>query len=343
MGRLDNGEYMSMPQVSVIIPAYNTKERIKDCIDSVMKQKFRDFELIIIDDGSTDGTGEICDQYRKNEKIKVIHTENNGRIQARKKGVTMSKGKYLSFLDSDDYLHEDFLYNMYSAAEESCADIVESGFMRVNGVRQENDCTTLRTGIYDKKQIREEILPWMFLRDRGGKNIQPSLCDKLFNRDFFIKNVLDVPSNCSNGEDGAITYGLMMFCERYVILNQPLYYYVQYRQEHKYVYKRSYTVELEELLDYYESNECFTPYINQILIYISEIMLSHFFMICGISFREDFEYLVNNNFVKRICKSVHLKDCKSKQKIILFLIKAKCFTLLSVMLRMRLRAKRKAI
>jgi len=99
-----------MPKVSVIVPVYNTEKYLPRCIDSILAQTFIDFELILIDDGSIDASGEICDEYaKKDSRIVVIHKENGGASAARNKGIEIAQGEWISFVDSDDYLKNTFL------------------------------------------------------------------------------------------------------------------------------------------------------------------------------------------------------------------------------------------
>ena len=95
-----------MPKVSVIIPVYNVEQYLNRCIDSVLNQTYKDFEIILVDDGSTDKSGEICDVYaEKDSRITVIHKENGGLSDARNFGIDAARGDFLTFLDSDDYFH----------------------------------------------------------------------------------------------------------------------------------------------------------------------------------------------------------------------------------------------
>ena len=95
-----------MSRVSVIVPVYNAKDYIIRCIDSILEQTFKDIELILIDDGSTDGSELICDRYKSNNTVKVIHQENRGVSSARNRGLEVATGTYVAFVDSDDYLEK---------------------------------------------------------------------------------------------------------------------------------------------------------------------------------------------------------------------------------------------
>lgn len=94
--------------LTIIVPVYNVEPYLSDCIESILSQSFDNFELLLIDDGSTDSSGEICDRYAKSDKrIRVFHTENQGVSSARNRGLDEARGKYISFVDSDDYIQAD--------------------------------------------------------------------------------------------------------------------------------------------------------------------------------------------------------------------------------------------
>lgn len=114
-----------MPKVSVIVPVYNVEKYIKKCIDSILNQTFKDFELILIDDGSPDNCGKICDEYAgKDLRVKVIHKENGGLSDARNFGIDASQGEIIGFVDSDDYIDKDMYAQMITYLEENNCDVV---------------------------------------------------------------------------------------------------------------------------------------------------------------------------------------------------------------------------
>ena len=111
--------------ISVIIPVYNVEEYLRECVDSVLNQTYKDSEIILVDDGSTDSSGEICDEYvEKDERISVIHQKNGGLSDARNTGLANANGKYIYFLDSDDYIAPNALETLYRVAEKESSEIV---------------------------------------------------------------------------------------------------------------------------------------------------------------------------------------------------------------------------
>ena len=99
---------MKNVKISVIIPVYNVIDFLKECLGSVLNQTYKNLEIILVDDGSTDGSSQICDEYKKKDRrIQVIHKENGGLSDARNAGIKIAQGEYFSFIDSDDWIHED--------------------------------------------------------------------------------------------------------------------------------------------------------------------------------------------------------------------------------------------
>lgn len=114
-----------MPEVSVIIPVYNNERYIEECVRSVQNQTFADLEMIVINDGSTDGSGEILERIlREDKRIRLFHQENKGAGAARNKGLDMAEGRYLIFVDGDDWIAPDYIEKLYTAAEERGSEMV---------------------------------------------------------------------------------------------------------------------------------------------------------------------------------------------------------------------------
>ena len=125
--------HMSHPIVSVVIPVYNAQEGIKQCLDSLLNQTFKDYEIILLNDGSTDNTLEVIKSYAsKNDCIRVIDKENEGVAKTRNKGIHLAKGEYIVFIDNDDFVDSDYLERFYNAIDQEQLDIVLGGYKRVN-------------------------------------------------------------------------------------------------------------------------------------------------------------------------------------------------------------------
>ena len=116
---------VNIPKISVIIPVYNTEKYLRRCIDSVLAQTYQDFELLLIDDGSKDSSGAICDEYASQDtRVRVFHKENGGVSSARNLGLDHARGEWITFVDADDWMADDMLQQMLDTADAEGADVV---------------------------------------------------------------------------------------------------------------------------------------------------------------------------------------------------------------------------
>lgn len=208
-----------MVQISIIVPVYNVEKYLKRCIDSILLQTFKDFEIILVDDGSTDKSGSICDEYSMiDNRIKVIHKENGGLSSARNIGINLAKGKYIAFVDSDDYINERMYEILYKFIEETKADIAICNYKKVN------DNISFNKKInYDEINIKKfnniEALEQIYLMN-GPQFI--IACNKLYKREIF-KN-LKYPEGRIH-EDEFIAHKLLYNSNLVIYINEELYYY----------------------------------------------------------------------------------------------------------------------
>lgn len=167
-----------MPKISIIVPIYNVEEYIHRCIDSILAQTFTDFELILVDDGSPDRCGEMCDEYaKKDSRIKVIHKENGGLSDARNAGLEIAQGDFIGFVDSDDYIESDMYEILLEACEENNSKIAMCGRYNVLGEELQPLFSFEGYKIWESGEAIENLLTW--------DNIDSSACDKLIRRDLF--------------------------------------------------------------------------------------------------------------------------------------------------------------
>ena len=124
---------MNNPAITVIIPVYNAQEGVKQCLDSLLNQTFRDFEIILLNDGSTDDSLMVLQTYASAHNfIRVIDKKNEGVAKTRNKGIQLAKGEYIVFIDNDDFVDSDYLERFYNAIDQEQLDIVLGGYKRVN-------------------------------------------------------------------------------------------------------------------------------------------------------------------------------------------------------------------
>ena len=209
------------PEITLIIPAYNAGERLSECLNSVLRQSFSDWELIIADDGSTDGTGETADGFAsKDKRIRVIHKENRGVSAARNACIEAGRGRYLSFIDSDDRLEEGYLEELYKHAVESEADIIQCSFFFEEGGKKIPDPNPVE-GVFRGSQ---EILNAYFKGSQG--DIRLSCWSKLFRRAAFADVRFDTKLRVY--EDALYVYECCKKAKTVCCFNTPLYNYVQH-------------------------------------------------------------------------------------------------------------------
>lgn len=194
--------------ISVIVPVYKVENYIHKCIDSIINQTYTNLEIILVDDGSPDNCGKICDEYAKNDKrIRVIHKENGGLSDARNVGIDIAKGKYISFIDSDDTVTVDYIEYMHNMIKE---DKTEIAISEVQRVYKESDICDLTN-----KNMEEKRFIWnpeqCFYNMLFAKHADVCAYAKLYNINLF--NDIRYPKG-EVYEDSATTYKMIDKCER---------------------------------------------------------------------------------------------------------------------------------
>ena len=190
--------------LSIIVPVFNVREYLPRCLDSLASQTFIDREIIIVDDGSTDGSGDIADAFAlRTPGVKVIHKENGGLMSAWTTGVRNSNGKYIGFIDSDDYVDEDMYERLVCLADEYDADMVISQY-RINGVQMANPTYPIPEGLYSGERLMSEIKMHVF-PSLQTYSMSMSRMTKLFRRNIIIDNLKYTASLSRTFEDRYIT------------------------------------------------------------------------------------------------------------------------------------------
>ena len=215
-----------MPMVSVIVPVYKVEKVLSYCIDSILKQDFSDFELILIDDGSPDRSGLICDQYaKKDSRIKVIHKDNGGVSRARNSGIDIAEGKYICFIDSDDYIDKNYLSFLIEAKKcNEEYDNIWCGFQTVDGYKA--DTKILQKVIYtnNEKITLSSVKEIMTLHEKW---LDAGPCCKLYNKKIIVENNLYFLEDLSIGEDLIFNFNYLSYTNgKILVLNKTLYNYM---------------------------------------------------------------------------------------------------------------------
>lgn len=204
-----------MPQISVIVPVYNVEKYLHRCVDSILTQTFSDFELILVDDGSPDNCGKICDEYvQKDKRIKVVHKKNGGLSSARNAGMKVATGEYILFCDSDDFVHPQWCEFMLSAIEEHKNSFIVCGYKKTS-----NDCVDSQ--MYQLSYKKTEYFK-IFKRGISG-----SVCNKIYNFKTIKENAISFDENCKFAEDVPFNSLYLRHCDSCYLFDYDLYYYYE--------------------------------------------------------------------------------------------------------------------
>ncbi len=216
------------PKISIIVPIYNVEKYLPKCIESILNQSFKNFELILVNDGSPDDCQKICLSYKETDKrIKIINKENQGLLSARKSGLENSNGEYISFVDADDWVDYDFLSSFNKLIELYKPDIIVSGFYRAFEGKNEKILPINNIGFYSNnsiKEIKNKMLKTDVFFQHG---ISTYVWNKLYKRDILKDILYNVPNDITMGEDAAITYAYMSKISNLVITHSCNYFYRQ--------------------------------------------------------------------------------------------------------------------
>ena len=211
-------------KVSIIVPIYNAENYIQATVKSILNQTFSDFELILVDDGSTDNSLSICqDLSKKDERIKVVHKENGGSSSAKNVGMEHASGEYIGFVDADDTIDEDYINNLYQGVSMHQADVCVGNMAFVcmkSGEIVSRRTVEMTGGFY-------EMLDFMKFYPKYMSNaIIGSPCNKLYRRNIIDENSIKFNVNIRNNEDTHFNYEYLAKCKSVFVSAEPFYNYI---------------------------------------------------------------------------------------------------------------------
>lgn len=238
-----------MPLISVVIPIYNVREYLYQCISSVCTQTYPKLQIILVDDGSTDGCSFICDAFAdKDHRIEVLHKKNGGLVSARKAGIERAEGEYISFVDGDDWIDEDTYEKIVGLGYGRRPDVFAYGCVEEYPSYKKYKKNSVRAGLYSGKELEqlkgsilmgESFFEWAVL---------PHLCDKLIKRQLIVECIGRVPDTVSFAEDAVCSFPCMLKAESILFLDITPYH---YRQREGSIVRETGELEKERFIEIY--------------------------------------------------------------------------------------------
>lgn len=215
---------------SVIVPIYNAGKYLKLCLDSIINQTYENIEIVLIDDGSTDNSFEICKDYeRRDKRVILVKQNNNGLVYSRKVGIKVATGDYISFVDADDSIDLDLFSSVLVQLRGLYPDVIAFGLKEVYSDRICEKINKYKYGYYDRTAILSDILPTMICHGCFFEfGILPNLVCKLINRKFLEKIDLHVSDNVTVGEDADFSFQIISQANSLQLLNLSPYNYYQH-------------------------------------------------------------------------------------------------------------------
>ncbi|MDD3660284.1 MAG: glycosyltransferase family 2 protein [Lachnospiraceae bacterium] len=286
-------------KISVIVPVYNVENYLERCLDSIAGQKVRPLEIILVDDGSTDSSGVLCDKWKQETEktetellIRVLHKKNEGLTAAWKDGCAKASGIYVGFVDSDDYITPDMYSRMLEKAEETGAEIVCCGIRHVYedaDHKEWDDEMQLPKDSYIASEMIQEVYPVMINNGKFmGRGLQPNRVSKMIKRELVVKNMWLCDPEVSVGEDYQFSLAMFLDAEKIAIIPAFMpYYYYMHKQSMTGVFRPEY---LESI----------------------KIMKKHLMRISDYFGKYDFSEQITNDF---LCLAVlHLKEAAVRNR-----------------------------
>lgn len=320
------------PYFSVIVPIYNKEKYLKECVDSVLIQTFKDFELILVDDGSYDNSPLICDEYKKIDKrVNVIHKNNGGLVSARKEGVNIAIGKYSICLDADDYLKENYLLEIYNSLIQKEVDVICTAYTEVRNNKQNKKEVNYREGYYSKEDIVKELYP-SIIRSAKCTYFPMHIWAKGYKTELYKYYQNKVDDFITIGEDGCVTIPFIINSNSLSIINSFGYMYrinTDSMTSKSKALKIEYPKEIGEFLrnNIDEKQYDFKSQLDRIVIHqLFSLVISLFNL--KENAKEKILSVINDEYYLPIINRVNFSNIKAN--VLLYLIKHKQIKLLEI-------------
>lgn len=316
---------------SVIVAIYRVEDYLPRCIESILEQTHNNFELILVDDGSPDGSPLICDEYaKKDRRVKVIHKKNGGLVSARKAGLKIAQGEYICFVDGDDFVSNDMLETYERALCREKVDVICTGHSEYydNGkiikVHQK-----VKNGFYNQNDLQAEFYHQMLsTKPFFHFYIQPSVWSKCFKKQIADLVYKNIPNNISLGEDVAATYAILLKATSVKVIDYCGYMYRQNLDSMTHTYDRNLYEKVRSLIAYLKNVEKAMKWqagnqINEYAVYLLILAKNNEF-----KYNKSATYKIKKNNMKRYLNDAIFKEALShtalngiKNKFLLFCFK----------------------
>ncbi len=323
-----------------MVPIYNGEKYLTKCIDSILAQKYNDFEVILIDDGSTDSSLSICREYEQKDSRVVVHSkENAGLCAARKSGVSFSKGEYVGFVDCDDFIDEDMYSTLMSEADKTKADIVTGGMVVDYSDRTVAHYHKIPEGFYEKSAIDNEVMPKALVHSGFIKfGLIPAVWSKIFRRNVLEEALVNVTDALRTGEDVAITLHSLSLAQSLSIIKSSDYHYIQ--SEGSMTRKFS-PQRFKDVCTIWEciskiDNGKYNRQISTYIAYMTFIIIGECVEKSGYSKKEINEYItsaLNHEIIVNCLKQVDTSTLSANDKLKVFLMRHKLVGMLKLMIK----------
>lgn len=295
--------------VTIVVPVYNVSCCLNRCIDSIIAQSYRNIEVILVNDGSSDNSLDICRMYEKEDsRIKVINKEKNkGVVRARKSGIREAKGEYISFIDSDDWVDSNYIELLISKSINGSADLVCTSAVveKADGIEYLND--KIVPGCYEGLDLAEKIYPVMLCTGTYYEfGIRPNLWNKLFKKQILDTVYRHIHDKITYGEDAAAVYPAILYAKKVVIASEGGYHYCIRRTsmcfEKKMDLCNSLFYLFQTLSFFFHQNENVEILMDQLKQYVVHIDMHNMRMLYGIDlkvgrFNQQFTELINKKII----------------------------------------------
>lgn len=322
---------MKKVEFSIIVPIYNIELYLEQCIESIINQTIKNFEIILVDDGSSDSSPEICERYKAiDNRIKVIHKKNGGLVSARQAGVSIAEGEYILCVDGDDWISNNYVESFKNIINKFNPDIICCGFVQVYTDHEKLYYLREKHGYYNREKIEKEIFPSL-ISGKNGVGFEPTVWAKAFRKKIYKTQQLSINPKIKIGEDGACTIPCIFNASSLYIMQECNYYY-RFNANSMTKEKKSFSWEgIEEIYNHLINQLDINEYNFREQLYwrmihsIFNVAVSQFYT--GYSYKnicKNISDKIDNGIFKDIIKNCKVKD-SLKLSIVLFTLKHKIY------------------